>query len=53
MAPALTPAGSRDPCCAGEPISICGISHVFLLLCLVAGCQVLAAARQPAVTLGT
>lgn len=51
MAPALAPAGGRDPGCAGEPVSVGGVSPVFLLL--VAGCQALAAARQPAVTLGT
>lgn len=52
MAPTLAPASVWDACCAGEPVSVGGISHVFLLLCLVAGCQALAAAGQPTVALG-
>jgi len=80
MAPALTLAGGRALCRAGElvlvtesqnhrmvglgrdlcgsssptplPKKVCRISHVFLLLCLVAGCQALAAVRQPAAASG-
>lgn len=52
MGPAFAPAGVQDPCCAGELVSVGRISRVFLLLCLVAGCQALAAAGQPAVALG-
>lgn len=53
MAPVLAPSGGRARCCAGETVSVCEIPHVSLLPGLVAGCQVLAGARQPTVTLGT
>lgn len=53
MAPALTAAGGQDPRRAGKSVCVCRIPPVFLLPGLVAGCQALAAVRQPAVTLGT